>query len=60
MGISDIFETGKSNLSGLLENSAPLSISDAIHKAFIEVNEKGTGKPKELIFNKKYVQLNSI
>lgn len=53
MGISDIFEDGKSNLSGLLEDSEPLSISDAIHKAIIEVNEKGTGKTRILILSLK-------
>ena len=42
LGISDIFEAGKANLGGLLESSGPLSISKVIHKAFIEVNEKGT------------------
>ena len=42
MGMSDIFEADKANLSGLLEDSASLFISDAIHKAFIEVDEKGT------------------
>lgn len=40
--MSDLFDAGESNLSGLLESSEPLSISDAIHKAFIEVNESGT------------------
>lgn len=42
MGISDIFDISKSNLSGLLENNEQLKISKAIHKAFIEVDEDGT------------------
>lgn len=42
MGMSDIFDAQKSNLSGLLESGASLSVSEAIHKAFIEVDEEGT------------------
>lgn len=42
MGISDIFDIEKSDLSGLLENNERLKISEAIHKAFIEVDEDGT------------------
>lgn len=43
MGVSDIFDAGKANLSGLLESTTPLSVADVIHKAFIEVDEEGTG-----------------
>lgn len=42
MGISDIFDADKADLSGLLESKEPLSVSDAVHKAFIEVDEDGT------------------
>lgn len=42
LGISEIFEQGKANLSGLLETEEQLSVSEAIHKAFIEINEEGT------------------
>lgn len=40
--MSDLFDAGKSDLSGLLESGESLPVSDAIHKAFIEVNESGT------------------
>lgn len=40
--MADIFDSAKANLSGLLDGNEPLVISDAIHKAFIEVDEKGT------------------
>lgn len=40
--MSDLFDAGKSNLSGLLDSNEPLAISDAIHKASIEINESGT------------------
>lgn len=30
------------NLSGLLDGKEKVAISDAIHKAFIEINEAGT------------------
>lgn len=42
MGISDIFDSSKADLSGLLESRVPVSVSDAIHKAFIEIDEDGT------------------
>lgn len=34
--------TGAADLSGLLQTNAPLVVSDAIHKAYIEVNEDGS------------------
>lgn len=40
--MADIFDAVRADLSGLLENSDGVSISKAIHKAFIEVDEKGT------------------
>lgn len=51
MGISEIFDSSKADLSGLLESKEQISVSDVIHKAFIEVDEAGTeaaaatGKP---------------
>lgn len=42
MGITEIFDAKKADLSGLLESEEPLAVSDAIHKAFIEVDEEGT------------------
>lgn len=41
MGISEIFGD-KADLSGLLEGGDALTISKAVHKAYIEVNEEGT------------------
>lgn len=42
MGIRDIFDSGKANLSGLVESSEPISVTEVIHKAIIEVDEEGT------------------
>lgn len=42
LGISDIFDSGKANLNGLLQSGRPLYVSKAIHKAFIEVDEEKT------------------
>lgn len=41
MGFQSIF-SGSANLSGLLVEKDPLYVSDVIHKAYIDVNEKGT------------------
>lgn len=41
MGITEIFSDG-ANLRDLLDSDEQLKISDVIHKAFIEVTEKGT------------------
>lgn len=42
MGVSEIFDSSKADLSGFLESKEQLSVSDAVHKAFIEVDEEGT------------------
>lgn len=42
MGITEIFDAEKSNLSGLLETVGKVHVSEAIHKAFIEINEEGS------------------
>lgn len=41
MGITSIFNNN-ADLSGLLENIKNLKVTDAIHKAYIEVDEFGT------------------
>lgn len=41
MGMAEMFSR-KADLSGLLESSEPLYVSDVVHKAFIEVNEEGS------------------
>lgn len=40
MGMNTMF-SGQSDFSGLLEESDPITVSDVVHKAFIEVNEEG-------------------
>ncbi|KAJ3598827.1 hypothetical protein NHX12_032791 [Muraenolepis orangiensis] len=41
MGLTDLF-TPQASLPGILEKEAELYISDAFHKAFLEVNEEGS------------------
>ncbi|XDV39604.1 hypothetical protein PO909_008820 [Leuciscus waleckii] len=41
MGMEDVFDKKKVNLSGMSSNN-DLVVSKVIHKAFVEVNEKGT------------------
>jgi len=41
LGMSDVFDRGRSNLSGIT-NAEQLYISAVIHKAFVDVNEEGT------------------
>ncbi|KAG7265181.1 hypothetical protein CRUP_030295 [Coryphaenoides rupestris] len=41
MGLIDLFDP-KASLPGILEEEAELYISDAFHKAFLEVNEEGS------------------
>lgn len=41
MGISQIFSDG-AGLSRVLESGTPLKVSDVVHRAFIEVTERGT------------------
>ncbi|XP_037530367.1 antithrombin-III [Nematolebias whitei] len=43
MGLTDLFDASKASLPGILEDgSASLFISEAFHKAFLEVNEEGS------------------
>lgn len=41
LGVTDVFRPQESDLSGIAKGDG-LSVSAAIHKAFIEVNEEGT------------------
>lgn len=41
MGMTDAFDMGKSNFSGMSANN-DLVLSQVVHKSFIEVNEEGT------------------
>ncbi|KAK7146737.1 hypothetical protein R3I94_009545 [Phoxinus phoxinus] len=41
MGMEDVFDQRKANLSGMSSNN-DLVVSKVIHKAFVEVNEEGT------------------
>ncbi len=41
MGMEDVFDEQKVNLSGMSPNN-DLVVSEVIHKAFVEVNEEGT------------------
>ena len=40
MGMNDLFESGKADLSGI-DGTQELYISEALHRAFVEVNEEG-------------------
>uniref|UniRef100_W5LVY2 Antithrombin-III n=1 Tax=Lepisosteus oculatus TaxID=7918 RepID=W5LVY2_LEPOC len=43
MGLVDLFDSNKASLPGILENGRDeLFISEAFHKAFLEVNEEGS------------------
>ncbi|RVE52849.1 hypothetical protein evm_002506 [Chilo suppressalis] len=50
VGITDIFDEKKSNLTGILQKYEPLYITTAIHKAFIQVDETGTEAAAANIF----------
>lgn len=41
MGVPDLFGD-KADMSGLLESGESITVSDAIHKAHIEIDEEGT------------------
>ncbi|XP_067323625.1 serpin B3-like [Anolis sagrei] len=43
MGMTDVFQWGKADLSGISKNQdRNLIVSDIIHKAYVDVNEEGT------------------
>lgn len=41
-GITKIFDPSESGLEGILKQPAKLSVTAAVQKAFLEVNEKGS------------------
>lgn len=41
LGLSDMF-TNSADLSGMLECEKSLKVSSVVHRAFVQVNEKGT------------------
>lgn len=41
MGIVDVFDQNKADLSGIIKNQK-IHISAILHKSFIEVNEEGS------------------
>lgn len=41
MGLTEIF-SDSANLRGLLDSGEQLKVSDVVHKAVIEINEKGS------------------
>ncbi|CAH0407677.1 unnamed protein product [Chilo suppressalis] len=50
IGITDIFDGRKSNLTGILQKYEPLNVSTAVQKAFVEVDETGTEAAAANIF----------
>lgn len=42
LGMRDAFVPGKADFSGMTSSKSPLSISEVIHQAFVDVNEQGT------------------
>lgn len=42
MGITEIFDQQMADLHELLAHNESVAVSDAIHKAFIEISEEGT------------------
>ncbi|KAL4708388.1 hypothetical protein ACJJTC_019624, partial [Scirpophaga incertulas] len=50
LGITDVFDEGKSKLTNILEKYEPLYVSSAVQKSFIEVTETGTEAAAANIF----------
>lgn len=42
MGITEVFDQELADLHELLAHNESVSVSDAIHKAFIDISEEGT------------------
>ncbi|XP_069497194.1 antithrombin-III [Ambystoma mexicanum] len=63
MGLTDLFSQGKANLPGLVSGGRnDIYVSDAFHKAFLQVNEEGSeaAAATSIIFHGRSLNLNKV